>query len=59
MGESQQVQSLDAAVTNVIFIPSKLLAPEKLAWKCLIECGGFLLLFFFLKIKKKKKFSFY
>lgn len=37
MGESQQVQSLDAAMTNVIFLPSQLLAPEKTAWKCLKE----------------------
>lgn len=40
MGESQQVQSLDAATTNVIFLPSKLLTPAKLSWKCLKERGG-------------------
>lgn len=30
MGESQQGQRLDAAMANVIFLPSKLLAPDKL-----------------------------
>lgn len=34
MGESQQVQSLDAAMTNAIFLP-KLLATEKLALEIL------------------------
>lgn len=57
MGESQQVQSLDAATTNVIFLPSKLLTPAKLSWKCLKERGGFVLLLFSQKKQRKRKKS--